>query len=618
VSRNVVAIGIFGGFGRNQNVVGRREPLHPSRIKNPFFINVNAAPKPLMPIATVPISRIFIEKIRAIGIDEIYATTHYLHDLFNGYYLEGAGKGMINNLWYEKVSLGTAPGVIMNIMIRSWLRNKTVLIFAGDILTNMDIGKALKYHREAGSKCTVALNSVPAWDVTRFGTALFVQADGPLGEVKEFREKKSVQDALRSVIGGQKLFLNNSSLYIFEPEIFLTPITFYSPSGASLGKTTILEKMFPQIDREFLKQLKAGKIEARTPEQAESHLARFGPPDHKFSDFGFHLFPQLARNGLMKGHYFNEYWNDIKTNDIYWFANWDALSGRLRMNIPFPEYAPGIWRHPSSEVIDMRSIEPPVVIGPNVRIDVNTKVGPFVIIDRDWELEKGVRISYSILWPRYAGMNRYPETRRYQVALSGATIEKSIVAGALPVGDHLHRIVMADSRAGTTNLLSVRSLTPLDIPPGSEAAVAKQTKRVLIVDNSRGHVKRMRKVLGKKGWGWIETATDYNEASGMLSSERYDLIILDSNLATSGKSKFPKGVKLLKDQKLDLDAKNHETPVLLWRYGKDIPGLTSEEVEHLTRKLGVISRDRNNKDMVPSRLSDFLLKELLGIDPTSY
>jgi NDP-sugar pyrophosphorylase family protein len=612
----VVAIGIFGGFARGQNVVSRREALHPSRIKNPHFTNLNAAPKPLMPVATVPISRVFIEKLRALGITEVYATTHYLHDLFSNYYLEGEGKGLINDLWYERVALGTAPGAIMNIMIRASLRHKTILIFAGDILTNTDVEATFKYHRESGSLCTVALNPVPSWEVSRFGTALLSPSADPFGPVTDFREKRPVQEALKSIVQGQKHYLNNSSVYLFEPEVFLTPITFYSQKGSAQERTTILEKMFPSIDRDFLKKLIAGKIDAQTREEAEEHLARFGPPDPAFSDFGFHLFPQLARNGLMHGHYFNEYWQDVKTNEIYWAANWDALSGRLQMQIPFPEHAPGVWLHPSADVVDMRSIRPPVVIGPKVRIDTGTQVGPFVVIDQGWELQKGVNVSYSILWPRFASMGSYPEKRNYQVVLPGTSIEKSLVAGILPVSDNLFKIVMADSRAGTTSPLNVRSLTLLRVPPGSEAATARQTKRVLIVDGSSGYLTRMEKLLGRKGWGWIETAANCGEAAHKLSSHRYDLIILDSYLSSQGKNETLGGIELLKNQKLGPDAKNRETPVLLWRYGDEIPGLTSEETEDLTRNLGVASRYRKSRDVSATRISDFLLKELLGIDPS--
>ena len=615
-NREVAAVGLFGGYGRSQNVATRRDALNPSRIKGPYFINANAVPKIMMPIATVPVSQIFVEKIREAGIDQIFATTHYLHDIISRHYLEGEGKRLrINELWYENIAMGTAPGAIINILIRPSLREKTIMVFGGDIITDIDIAEALRYHSESGSKCTVALNPVTSQEVSRSGTALLTPTDGPLGEIKEFREKKPPSEALRSTINGQKMFLNNSSVYIFEPELFLEPINIYDSQGALVEKTTILEKMFPQIDSSFLKKLKAGKINVETNEEAEEYLAEFVPHNRNFNDFGINLFPQLAKNGLMKGYFFDNYWRDVGNNESYWFANWHALTGRFKMNIPFPQVLPGVWKHPNAKVSDMRSIEPPVVIGKDVKIDSGSEVGPFAIIDRGWELEENVRISHSVLWRKFAIGEGYPEGRHYQVVRAGAVIKKCFIAGILPVPDHLFKILMGDGR-DVSGKIGIRTFVPLKVPEGSDEAIAKQTKRLLILDNFEYVPLPLATHLQKAGWERIETARSSKEADQKLASQHYDLIIMDFTLSSKNKEEMPEHVQLLKEYKLRLEANNHGTPVLFLANKSNtepFQGLSQREVIRLT-ELGVVLRAKTDKEITKSKISDFLLKKLLKIE----
>ena len=617
MSKSVAAVGIWAGFGPSQNVLVRRESLHPSRIRNPYFINTNAAPKPMMPIATVPVSRILVEKIRQAGIDEIYAATHFLHDIIEAYYFRGGGIDTgIRGLWYQKVPLGTAPGAIMNILIRRGLREKDVVIFAGDIISDMDIAEAVRYHQATGSKCTIALNAVSAQEVPRFGTAQFVPTDGPFGKITGFREKMRARDALRSTIGNARLFLNNASFNVFDPEIFLTPIRLYDPFGIASQETTLVERMFPRIDRHFLRELKEGKISVESDEEAEHCLYRFGPHDPEFNDFGSHIFPQLANNGLINGYYFDRYWRDIGNNESYWFANWHALTARFRMTIPYPQVLPGVWMHPSVEVVDIRSLEPPVVLGKDVKVDVGARVGPFAVIDEGWELQRGVRVSYSVLWKRFADRAEYPKDRPLLRVFPGAVIEKSLIGGILPLPDHLFKVVMGDGK-DVSGKIAIRTMVPLKVPPGSDITVIKQTRRILIVDKAGRFSNSLIHILDRKGWERIEVANNFEEASEKLARQNYDLIVLDPILSAEDEKDVPSGVRLLREQKLDPDAANHLTPVLFWSRSpnlKSLRGLSLTEMAQLI-DLGVVLRDKSDEDVTTAKISDFLLKKLLEIEP---
>src|SRR5436305_2378795 len=58
-------------------------------------------------------------------------------------------------------------------------------------------------------------------------------------------------------------------------------------------------------------------------------------PDGEPYDFSKHLFPDLlSRVKALHGHVLEGYWQDIGNLDQYRQANFDALDGRIRLDIP--------------------------------------------------------------------------------------------------------------------------------------------------------------------------------------------------------------------------------------------------------------------------------------------
>jgi|GEM_PF-2932832 len=598
----VVAICLWGGFGSRQRSITRRDATQTSKIKSDAYRNMNAVPKPLIPIATVPMSRIGVEKLNAAGINEIYATTHVLHDAIQAYYLEGAGKKLgVKELWYENRPMGTAPGLVINLMLRASLREATIVAPGGDIITDININDFLNAHHENQSLCTIALNPVSDKVVHNFGTADFKPLEGQFGSIAAFKEKAPAKEAFGIQIENRTVFLNNSSFYVFNPELFLKPMK---------GNKSILEMIFPNMDAALLSEIRSGKIDVRSDEEAKEHFNRFGLRDKKFSDFGGHIFPFLAQEGLMRGFVFEEYWNDVGDNETYWFANWHALTKRFKMNLPYPEVEPGVWMAPDAERIEGSVITPPVIIGKNVKIESGAKVGPYAILDEGWTVERGAEVVYSLTWPTFT-TEGYQEGIPYQIIRAGARIEKSIIAGRLPVGDHVFKNSIGDGSTVDQSRL-IRTLVGLKIAMDSEIDVAKQTKRVLVVDDEKPFRDIVVGNLKTAGWEFIETAGDLEEAQARLRSTRYDIIILDSVLSQEEKAES-EGVTILKEQKINKEALNCETPTLFWSAHKSM-----EALKGLSPKEGLTLAERNTilrvKDDIAQRdLSDFIIKELLKI-----
>jgi NDP-sugar pyrophosphorylase family protein len=598
--KETAAICLWGGIGDRQRMIARK-------MGDPNLRNLNAAPKPLFPIATVPMCRITVERLKEAGIHEVYATTHYLHDVIQSYFFNGAGKTLgVRELWKEQVRMGTAPGLVMNLLIRGDLRDKTIVVPSGDIVSNMDIAAAVRQHKETGNLCTIALNPVPEWEVHRFGTARVEN-----GLIKEFREKRPPHEALRSKFNGRDVFLNNSSFYLFEPAVFLREIAFYDQSGLKVGDGSIVEKMFPDIDREFLAQLRAGAVNARSPQEAADLITRFGKLGKHFRDFGHDLFPSLAKNGLMQGYVFDEYWNDVGDNETYWMANWHALTGRLGMKIPFPETERGVWMAKSAEV-NSDAIIPPVILGNNVKIEKGVKVGPFAVVDDNWLLEEGVDFEYSITWPSFTDRSEYqPEPARIQVIRRGTVIGKSIIGGIMPISDHMYKNTVGDSPSKDHTLI-VRSFLGLNIPTGSTIAVAKQTKRVLIIDDSKEFIDPLVETLQRQGWERLEVVTSYEVARQKLASERFDVIMLDAVLDQDAAAQNDQsdGVRLLKEEKLPEAAKNHQTPVIFWSGFSSLAsykGLTAKETSKMA-ETGLKIMDKEEERAKVTNVGTELLK----------
>ena len=111
---------------------------------------------------------------------------------------------MASNLTYarENVPLGTA-GSVKN--AEAALKEGTFLIVSGDALTDLDVGKALAFHREKGAVATLVLARVP--NPLEFG----VVVTDDEGRIQRFLEKPTWSEVFSDTV--------NTGMYILEPEI---------------------------------------------------------------------------------------------------------------------------------------------------------------------------------------------------------------------------------------------------------------------------------------------------------------------------------------------------------------------------------------------------------------
>jgi len=182
-------------------------------------------PKPLAPVLNRPIMEHIIVLLKQHGITEIVVTLHYLADEIEGYFGDGSDWGV--KLYYsvEDTPLGTAGSVRK---AADLLRDDTFVIVSGDALTDIDLTKAVAFHRNKQSLATIVLSHVP--NPLEFGVVI---ADDE-GRIRRFLEKPSWGEVFSDTV--------NTGMYVLEPAVF-----DYMEPGRPYDWS---QDIFPQILRE--------------------------------------------------------------------------------------------------------------------------------------------------------------------------------------------------------------------------------------------------------------------------------------------------------------------------------------------------------------------------------
>jgi mannose-1-phosphate guanylyltransferase len=154
---------LVGGFGT------RLKPL------------TDEMPKPMLPIAGIPVTEHQILAAKKAGITTVVLATSYLSEIFTPYFGDGSKWGMKLLYAVEKEPLGTG-GAIRN-AAELLEGDENVVIFNGDVLSHHDIAAQVKFHEAKNADVTLHLISVE--DARAFG-CVPTEADG---RVTAFLEK---------------------------------------------------------------------------------------------------------------------------------------------------------------------------------------------------------------------------------------------------------------------------------------------------------------------------------------------------------------------------------------------------------------------------------------------
>lgn len=197
------AILLVGGFGT------RLMPL------------TSTVPKPMLPIAGLPVTEHQLAMARRAGITSLVLATSYLSEVFIPYFGDGSKWGMRLQYAVEEEPLGTG-GAIRN-AAQLLTNSESIVIFNGDVLSSHDLAKQIHMHEELDADVTMHLTHVA--DARAFGCVPIDEE----GRVTAFLEK--MENPVANTI--------NAGCYVFNPRVI---------NDIPAGKVVSVEReIFPQM-----------------------------------------------------------------------------------------------------------------------------------------------------------------------------------------------------------------------------------------------------------------------------------------------------------------------------------------------------------------------------------
>ena len=153
-------------------------------------------PKPLIPYYHEPLVHQALRHCIAAGIDSFAINTHHLAEEWQRAFPDKRFESATLDFIYEPLLLETGGG-IKN--IAEWIGDEPLLVYNGDILTDLDLHSLMESHKSSGNLATLALFS-----------------DGPNCNVAVEDDKVIDLRHARGLHPGTHQF---TGIYIIEPEI---------------------------------------------------------------------------------------------------------------------------------------------------------------------------------------------------------------------------------------------------------------------------------------------------------------------------------------------------------------------------------------------------------------
>src|SRR5438045_1135218 len=160
-------------------------------------------PKPIVPILNRPFLYYQIDLLRQVPeIDQVILSLNYQPRRIEEIFGDGGGSGLSIRYVVEPVPLGTAGAI----RYAGESLHESVVVFNGDVLTEVDLAAVIALHRERRAKATIVLT--PVENPSAYG---LVEIDAE-NNIQRFLEKPSADEVTCDTI--------NAGIYVLEPETF--------------------------------------------------------------------------------------------------------------------------------------------------------------------------------------------------------------------------------------------------------------------------------------------------------------------------------------------------------------------------------------------------------------
>jgi len=166
---NIIAVPIVDAKLTVVDIVTLEDMIKPQKMHNPVLIMAGGfgerlkpitdnCPKPMLPVGDKPLLEHIIENFINQGFYNFYISTHYLSEKIKNYFGNGNNFGDIQiNYIHEESPLGTGGALSL---LPKLTNGKSLLVINGDVLTNMNFVKYVKFHEDSDAFVTMCLRTL--------------------------------------------------------------------------------------------------------------------------------------------------------------------------------------------------------------------------------------------------------------------------------------------------------------------------------------------------------------------------------------------------------------------------------------------------------------------------
>jgi NDP-sugar pyrophosphorylase family protein len=122
-------------------------------------------------------------------------------------------------------------------------------------------------------------------------------------------------------------------------------------------------------------------------------------PEGAFVDWAKDVFPALLGAGVPFHVWpLETYWNDVGNIEQYRLSNFDALFGRVKLDVSGREIAPRVWVGEGTQIEPGVRLEPPLLLGAGCLVEAEAElIGPLIVGD-GCVIERGAVLEGVINW----------------------------------------------------------------------------------------------------------------------------------------------------------------------------------------------------------------------------
>ncbi len=290
-------------------------------------------PKPIVPIFDRPFLQYQIDLLKQVPeIDEVILSLNYQPRRIEDIFGDGSDAGIGIRYVVEPAPLGTGGAI----RYAGESLRESVVVFNGDVLTEVDLSAVIALHRSRKARATIVLT--PVENPTAYG---LVETDDR-GNIQRFLEKPNPDEITCDTI--------NAGIYILEPDTF-DRIPRDTPWS---------------IERSFFPSL----IERRETFLAyvyRGYWIDIGTPEKYIQ----------VHNDIMDGRF---------------------VGHRAHGAPPFAKTPGAHWIAPDAKIEEGAVVEGPCFIDEGTVVKAGARIGPYSVLGRQVYIEEHAHIERAIVW----------------------------------------------------------------------------------------------------------------------------------------------------------------------------------------------------------------------------